>query len=180
SALHCTHKLLSVISLRYQLQNRRSAANARTGPKLTTQYDAGNVGQVGVRENHGRLGSPRPFERVLTRPLLEHGISAALEQAAKPPRGLVAVAGQKHEWQSALWHPICHAPAPANRVPWDFRHWTHVCKPGAADWRGARPTPRLATRPVARPCRGGCRVRATQHTVETGSPARGARRLTPC
>src|SRR2546422_4626687 len=74
--------------------------------------NASHVGQLGVHQDHVRLGRARALERVLGRALLEHGVPAALQQHSEPARPLLAVAGEKHEWQSALWHSLRHAQLP--------------------------------------------------------------------
>src|SRR5205823_513908 len=83
---------------------------SRIGPKRATQLDARHVRQLGVHQDHVRLRGAGALEGMLTGALLENGVPATLQQAPEPASRLLSVAGQEHEWQSALWHPLGHSP----------------------------------------------------------------------
>src|SRR2546427_233249 len=82
----------------------------RTGRHRPAHLGPRRVGQLGVHQDHVWFGGACAFEPVLARALLEHGVPAALQQHSEPARRLFAVPGEKHEWQSALWHSLRHAP----------------------------------------------------------------------
>ncbi len=89
-------------------KNRRAARDARIGAKRPAQLDTLHVGQLSVYENHIGLGGAGAVERMLAGPLLEDGVSTALEQAPEPARRLLAVAREQDERQAPLWHSLRH------------------------------------------------------------------------
>src|SRR5712691_9586649 len=110
---------------------------------------------------------------MLARALLEDGVAAGLEQAPEPARRFLAVSGQQHQWQSALWHSLRHAPVPVNRGVTDSVARSTACKPGAVMWWRSSGAPRLGTRPLraARPRQAAARA---QRSVRRGASLRPA------
>ena len=75
-------------------QDRCAARNPRVRAERATQIGPRHVGELRIDDDEVRLGTARAFEHVLSRTLLEHGITAALQQTLQPPCGFLTVAAQ--------------------------------------------------------------------------------------